>query len=286
MTTDFPPVVTANWLQEHHHEVAIADVRWYLDGRSGEAAYLSGHIPGAVWVDVDTVLSSAPDPVAGRHPLPEASAFAGALGRLGFADDVPVIAYDDAGGAFAARLVWLLRIIGQPAAILSGGIAAWPGDQETTQPERVPTVRNVVKWPADRFATADEVEHARDAETIVIDARDFDRYTGEKVLASDIRSGHIPGARSAPWTANLGDGREFLGTDQLRSRFTELGIHPGDGVIAYCGSGVTACHDLLALEAAGIAGARLYPGSWSAWSADLGRPIEVGPDAGRSDTVR
>lgn len=272
-----PPVVDAEWVREHRDSVVLADVRWFLDGRSGYDAYLAGHLPGAVWVDVDTVLSAPPNETGGRHPLPDPAAFADALGALGIGDRTTVVAYDADGGPYAARLVWLLRRTGRAAALLDGGPAGWPGATETggvTLPEARLTP---VEWPKEALRSADEVA-AGDA--VVLDARAADRYSGETVLPSDIRSGHVPGARSAPWSANITGEGTFATPEQLRERYEALGVREGAEVIVYCGSGVTACHDLLALERAGITGAALYPGSWSAWSADLSRPLATGQEPG------
>lgn len=272
-----PPVVDADWVREHGEGLVLADVRWFLDGRSGYEAYLAGHLPGAVWVDVDTVLSAPPDETEGRHPLPDPAGFARVLGALGIGDGTTVVAYDADGGPYAARLVWLLRRTGRAAALLDGGLAAWPGATETggvTLPEARLTP---VEWPKEVLRTADEVAAG---EAVVLDARAADRYSGETVLPSDIRSGHVPGARSAPWSANITPEGTFATPEQLRERYEALGVREGAEVIVYCGSGVTACHDLLALERAGITGAALYPGSWSAWSADLSRPVATGQEPG------
>lgn len=276
-----PPVVDAGWLVANRQDVVVADVRWYLDGRSGRDAYLAGHLPGAIWVDIDTDLSAPAHPVLGRHPLPTPAAFARALGALGIGNGATVVAYDDTGGAQAARLVWLLRRLGQPAAVLDGGIGAWTGPLESG-PGALPAVdRQAIDWPTDAFRTADDVARlAAAGDAVVLDARAADRYTGETVLAVDPRSGHVPGARSAPWAANLTDRGTFADAAELRSRYEALGVAEGTEVVVYCGSGVTACHDLLALELIGVDDAALYPGSWSAWAADPSRPIATGPDPG------
>lgn len=272
-----PPVVDAAWVREHREGLVLVDVRWFLDGRSGYDAYLAGHLPGAVWADVDTVLSAPPDETEGRHPLPDPADFARALGALGIGDGTTVVAYDADGGPYAARLVWLLRRTGRLAALLDGGLAGWPGETETGG-VTLPAARlTPVEWPKEALRSADEIA-AGDA--VVLDARAGERYSGETVLPADIRSGHIPGARSAPWSANItADGR-FATPGQLRAHYEALGVREGSEVVVYCGSGVTACHDLLALERAGITGAALYPGSWSAWSADLSRPVATGREPG------
>jgi thiosulfate/3-mercaptopyruvate sulfurtransferase len=280
-----PPVVSARWLAEHRAQVLVADVRWYLDGRDGQAAYLAGHLPGAIWVDVDTDLSAPADAHAGRHPLPDPAAFARALGALGLGTTATVIAYDDAGGGYAARLVWLLRLLGQPAALLDGGLAAWTGPLEPGRVSLPPATRPVLDWPARRLRSADQLERSRAAGAVVLDARAADRYSGAAALPTDARTGHIPGARSAPWAANLTADGMFAPVGELRARYEALGVLPGVEVVAYCGSGVTACHDLLVLELAGFGDAALYPGSWSAWSADPTRAVATGPDAAAGDST-
>ncbi|UGS37916.1 Putative thiosulfate sulfurtransferase SseB [Capillimicrobium parvum] len=252
----------------------VADVRWYLDGRSGRAAYDAGHIPGAVWVDLDTVLAGPPSPERGRHPLPDPERFAAGLAALGVGDDDTVVAYDDAGGSVAARLVWLLRAIGGRAAVLDGGLAAWPGALETAPARRPPAARAVVAWPADRLAEAGEVAAAG---VPVLDARAPERYRGE-TEPIDPRPGHIPGAANVPWASTLDEAGRFRPAETLQSQFAAAGVRPGaaEAPIAYCGSGVTACHVLLALEAAGLGPGRLYPGSWSQWSANPERPVATG----------
>ncbi|MGW0857047.1 sulfurtransferase [Streptomyces sp. NPDC002690] len=272
-----PPVVDAAWVRERLGALVLADVRWFLDGRSGRDAYRAGHLPGAVWVDVDTVLSAPADEVEGRHPLPDPEEFARALGALSVGDGTTVVAYDADGGAYAARLVWLLRSTGRPAALLDGGLAAWEGERETGDVTPVPAVLTPVDWPRKLLRTADEVASG---EAVVLDARAADRYSGAVVLPSDKASGHVPGARSAPWAGNLAPDGSFHTPERLRERFRALGVEEGTGVVVYCGSGVTACHDLLALERAGVTGAALYPGSWSAWSADPSRPVATGQDPG------
>jgi len=265
------PVVDGAWLAAHLDEVVVVDVRWYLDGRSGRAAYEGGHLPGAVWLDLDTELSEPVGPGTGRHPLPTPERFAAALGRAGIAEGTPVVAYDDAGGSVAARLWWLLHVLDEPVAVLDGGIAAWPGEPSTEVAQRPAVERPARPWPADRFHDADAVAATTSA---VIDARTAQRYAhGDPAI--DPRPGHIPGALSMPWAGNLDDTGRFRSPDELRERFAPA-LAAGDGsVVAYCGSGVTACHDLLALAVAGIERTALYPGSWSQWGADPSRPAEA-----------
>jgi thiosulfate/3-mercaptopyruvate sulfurtransferase len=267
------PFVSVDWLHEHSGSVVVADCRWYLDGRSGRAAYDAGHIPGAVFVDLDGALTRHADPaVAGRHPLAEPADFAAAMGALGIADDDTVVAYDDAGGVIAARLVWMLRVSGHAAALLDGGLAAWGGELATAPAVRAPVAFTASKWPADRIATIDEAAAAADG-AVVIDARQRERYLGEPD-GVDPRAGHIPGARSVPCRENLDDAGKVLPAAELRARF---GVDDAAEVISYCGSGVTACHNLLAMEQAGLGRGRLFPGSWSQWSRDPARAAETAP---------
>jgi thiosulfate/3-mercaptopyruvate sulfurtransferase len=270
-----PPFVNVGWLREHRAEVVLVDIRWYLDGRPGRPAYEAGHIPGAVFVDMEQVLAAPhDDDRQGRHPLPSPERFADGLAQLGIGDGDTVIAYDDGGGVIAARLVWLLRAIGHEAALLDGGLAAWPADElhpDSPRP-RPPAHFTPVLWPAERFATIDEVAATDD---VLIDARDSVRFAGGPDPV-DPRSGHIPGARNVPTREHL-DAAGLIGdADSLRERFAQAGIESGTAVISYCGSGVTACHNLLALERAGLGPTRLFPGSWSQWSRDPERPIAIG----------
>jgi thiosulfate/3-mercaptopyruvate sulfurtransferase len=264
----FGPLVSGQWLAWHAPDVRIVDVRWYLDGRSGRAAYEAGHIPGAVWLDIDRDLSDPATPEAGRHPLPTPERFAAALGRAGIAEGQHVVAYDDAGGSNAARLWWLLHVLGEPVAVLDGGLAAWPGELSTEHPNHRPVARRPRPWPAGRFVTADEVAVT---DAAVYDARTAERYAHGAEI--DPRPGHIPGAISRPWAGNLGADGRFLPAEQLRRLYDRR--RPA---IAYCGSGVTACHDLLAMELAGMGDTALYPGSWSQWGADRSRPAETRVD--------
>lgn len=266
------PVVSSSWLADRP-EAVIADVRWYLDGRSGRAAHEAGHLPGSVFIDLDAVLAAPATAEAGRHPLPAPEVFAAGMRAAGISDDSVVVAYDDAGGMSAGRLVWMLRALGVDAALLDGGLAAWTGDLATgagASPE--PGTFAARDWPCDRLATVDEAAGAAGA--VVIDARAAERYRGD-VEPVDPRAGHIPGAVNVPFGGNLDAGGRFLAPDLLRVRFEAVGVRDAADAIVYCGSGVTACHDLLALEHAGLGRGRLYPGSWSQWSATE-RPAATG----------
>jgi thiosulfate/3-mercaptopyruvate sulfurtransferase len=257
--------VSGEWLLDNLGDVRVVDVRWYLDGRSGRAAFEGGHVPGAVWLDIDTDLSDPATPADGRHPLPSPERFAAALGRAGIAAGTPVVAYDDAGGSTAARLWWLLHVLGEAVAVLDGGLAAWPGALETDGPPYSSVLRPAIPWPVDRFRTADRLDGVT-----LLDARAAVRWAqGDPAI--DPRPGHIPGALSAPWADNLGPDGRLRSPEQLRAQYPDT-----TPVVAYCGSGVTACLDLLALEVAGITDTALYPGSFSQWGADFGRPVETG----------
>ncbi len=274
-----PPIVDAEWLGDRLDDVVLADVRWFLDGTPGRDAHAAGHIPGAVWVDLDVDLAAPPTPEHGRHPLPTPEEFAEAMSRLGIPQDATVVAYDQGHGGFAARLVWMLRVTGHDAALLDGGMAGWHGAVEEGDVVRAPTTFAPRPWPSEWLADLDEVIRASsggDAGVVLVDARAPQRFRGE-VEPVDPRPGHIPGAVNLPFTGNLDEEGHFLPAEALARRYANAGVSGADDVIAYCGSGVTACHDLLAMERAGIAG-RLFPGSWSQWSARVDCPAAMGSD--------
>jgi thiosulfate/3-mercaptopyruvate sulfurtransferase len=274
------PLVDAGWLGSHVHDagVVVADARWHSDG-SGRAKYEAGHIPGAVFVDVDTDLSGPKTASTGRHPLPSPAAFAAAMSRLGIGDDDLVVAYDDAGGANAARLWWMLDVTGHQTALLDGGQAAWPGPLETgaSQP-REHAAFTERPWPANAIADAAMVDRLRgDPDALILDARAGERFRGETEPIDPV-AGRIPAAKSAPFAGNLdpATGR-FLSPAALRERYESLGVVAGE-VVAYCGSGVTSAHDVFAMRLAGFERPRLYVGSWSEWIRDPSRPIATGDD--------
>lgn len=274
------PVVSAEWLSDHLDDptLVIADMRWYIDGRSGEAAYDAGHLPGAVWVDLDRDLASSSGTGPGRHPLPSPGHFAAAMNRLATGDGDVVVAYDDAGGSIAARLWWMLTALGHDAAVLDGGISAWTGELSNDLPsERPDSLFTEKPWPLGStvdVVTVDTLRRGDDA--VILDARSADRYRGEP-NPIDKRLGHIPGAVSAPWNENLDeDTGRFRPVNELRARFTSLGVRHDRPAVCHCGSGITACHNLLALQLAHLPAGRLYPGSWSDWAADPGRPVRIG----------
>jgi thiosulfate/3-mercaptopyruvate sulfurtransferase len=269
--------VDAAWWQSHREQAVLADVRWYLDGRSGRQAYDAGHLPGAVFVDLDRWLAAHGDPGEGRHPLPSPDVFAEGMATLGIGDDDTVVAYDDAGGVIAARLVWMLRVTGHRAALLDGGTAAYEGPLEQDVPRRERASFTPRPWPVERLA---DVDDALDLRNLVVDARDANRYRGE-FEPVDPRAGHIPGAVNLACRTNLDDDGRLLPPDELRRRFEAVGVREGTPVISYCGSGVTACHNLLVLEHAGLGQGRLYAGSWSHYSADPDRPVATGDEPPR-----
>jgi thiosulfate/3-mercaptopyruvate sulfurtransferase len=267
------PVVDPAWLHAKRDGVVVADVRWYLDDRDGRAAYDAGHVPGAVFVDLDRDLAAPASPAEGRHPLPAPDDFAAAMERLGIGDHDTVVAYDDQGGVMAARLVWMLRATGHAAALVDGGIGAYDGPLETAAPTPAKPKRFTPRpWPADRVASMDD---AADAANVLLDARQRERYLGEP-SPLDPRAGHIPGARSLPARENVDESGRFLPVDDLRRKLAAAGVDGAAPIVSYCGSGVTACHNLLVVEHAGLPAGRLYPGSWSQWASDPERPVETG----------
>lgn len=251
------------------------------DPQAGQRAYDSGHIPGARYVHLDQVLSAPKTGRNGRHPLPSRETFATAMAALGLNADTQVVAYDNAGGMYAARLWWMLRWAGHPAvAVLDGGIAAWKaaGHAVSKDTPGVPAQGSFRLKPSlVSTVSYDEVKANIDsAERLVLDARAPDRFRGENETMDPI-GGHIPGARNRLFKDNLGPDGRFKPTAQLRQEFDAItGGRPAAQLVNQCGSGVTACHNLLAMEVAGLRGAALYPGSWSEWSAQPGAPIATG----------
>ena len=271
-----PPFVDAEFVAAHP-EAVLADVRWYLDGRDGKAAFETGHIADAVWVDLDHQLAGhgLPD-TEGRHPFPTPADFATSMGSLGIANDTIVVAYDDTGGLTAGRLAVMLRMLGCDATVLIGGLAAWTGPVDSgagRKPE--PAIFRPADWPSDRLADADDVASIIAAGGSAIDARSHERFLGD-VVQIDKRPGHIPGARSAPWSEALDADTSPRPPADLREHYRQLGIDGEHEVVAYCGSGVSACMNVLAMEHAGLAAPRLYVASWSGWSADPNREAATG----------
>ena len=267
-----PPIVSAEHLTDRQ-DIVFCDVRWYLDRTPGRQKYNEGHIPGAIFVDLDEHLATLPRKSQGRHPMPAAASFAASMGALGISHNTAVVAYDDSGGMSAGRLVWMLRIVGHDAALLDGGLQAWP-----TQLDTFPTVREAVdhpirEWPHELFANADAAGRAGETpDETLVDARSPDRFSGENEPV-DPQAGHIPGAINLPFAANLAESGYFRSPEQLRAQFENAGCAAGQATVMYCGSGVSACHNLLAFEHAGLGKARLYAGSWSQWSNSDDRPV-------------
>ena len=226
-------------------------------------------------VDLDSALAAPAAPVLGRHPLPDPDHFASALGVLGIGNDTTVVAYDDMGGALASRLVWMLRVIGQPAALLDGGSDGWEEEMHQGEVEVDAVERQAIPWPVEALADSDVVaDHIAGGGT-VIDSRAPERYRGE-TEPLDKLAGHIPGATNLPFSGNLDDAGRLISTDELVERFASI---DDPSPIVYCGSGVTACHNALAIEATGRPLPRLYVGSWSGWSTEDGRVIAVGDES-------
>lgn len=276
MTT--PHLITARDLHEVLDRVHVLDVRWRLDRPDGRPDYLAGHIPGAVYVDLDTELADHGRPAAeGRHPLPSASALQASARRWGLREGRTVVVYDDLGNQSAARAWWMLRDAGLPdVRVLDGALAAWRADGLPLETgEVVPQPGDVRLRSGLMPVLGIDDAAALPAIGTLFDARAAERYRGE-VEPMDPRAGHIPGAVSAPTAANLDADGRFLPAGVLRERFRELGADPGAPVGVYCGSGITAAHQALALTLAGFTPA-IFPGSWSAWVNSPNRPVATGP---------
>jgi thiosulfate/3-mercaptopyruvate sulfurtransferase len=259
----------------------LLDVRWRLGGPPGIDCYRAGHLPRSVFVDLDADLAAEPGP-AGRHPMPSAARFEAAMRRAGVRDGGTVIVYDESDATAAARAWWLLRYFGHPdCRVLDGGFRAWAaaGGQLATGDGPVPAAGDFTARPG-RMPILDAGAAAVMARKgALLDARARERYRGEREPVDPV-AGHIPGALSAPTTANVGPDGRFLPAAGLRARFATLGAAAGAGQVGvYCGSGVNAAHEVLALELAGIPAA-LYVGSWSNWVADPARPVATGPEPG------
>ncbi|MCK8614029.1 sulfurtransferase [Gordonia sp. C13] len=256
----------------------VLDVRWQLGDFDGREAYREGHIPGAVYVDLDSELAApSSGAVGGRHPLPAIEDLQAAAQSWGINDGVPVVVYDDSGNLAAARAWWLLRWAGiADVRLLDGGLAAWraEGLRTTTGDGGRPRAGTVTLTGGNLpVVTIDDVAAGT---ATLLDARAGERYRGD-VEPVDPRAGHIPGARSAPTVDNLDETGRFRSEDDLRRRFADVGVVPGDGreVVVYCGSGINAAHEIAALAIVGV-DATLFPGSFSQWSSDPDRPVTLG----------
>jgi thiosulfate/3-mercaptopyruvate sulfurtransferase len=261
--------------------LAILDCRFDL-GRpeAGRTAFLAAHIPGARFADLNSDLAGPVTAHSGRHPLPPPAVFAQRLGALNVGNDSQVVAYDESNGSFAARAWWMLRWLGHAdVAVLEGGFAAWlaaGGALQAGQPP--PGTRHFTPHvdPTAVLSSEQVAAALKDSQRLLVDARAAERYTGA-VEPIDAVPGHVPGAVNHPFTGNLAPDGRFLPSHELRRRWEQrlAGASP-EKLIAMCGSGVTACHNLLSLEVAGLSGGKLYAGSWSEWIRDPNRPVRVG----------
>ena len=277
--THYSTIISVTELQSqlYHPDWVVVDCRFnLLVPDAGRKAYLQEHIPGAVYAHLDYDLAGAPAPDSGRHPLPDSAALVQQLERWGISNTTQVVAYDDAGGSTAARLWWLLRWLGcERCAVLDGGLSAWQEAGFELVTEQTQVRRSVFKpqindqlW----VSTDDVVQNLQTHHNTLIDARAAVRFRGEKEPIDPV-AGHVPQAVNLPLDGNLSEGR-FLSPDALRQRFESvLQGQPAEQVIHMCGSGVTACHNKLAMEIAGLSGSRIYVGSWSEWIRDKKRPI-------------
>lgn len=258
----------------------IVDCRYNLvDADAGERAYRAAHIAGAQFMHMDRDLSGPKTGANGRHPLPQLADIIATFGRAGIDDSKQVIAYDQNNGMWAARLWWLLQWLGHPAvAVLDGGLDRWieEGRLVTTEEPQVKPATFIAELPTPTASAREIVEHLHDGALTVIDARAPERYRGD-VEPIDPIAGHIPGAVNRPYTTNLTAQGTFKPAPQLREEFqTLLKESPPASAVHQCGSGVTACHNVLAMSIAGLPGSRLYPGSWSEWIAAPERPVARG----------
>ena len=260
--------------------VRVIDCRFVLpQPEAGRRAYAEGHLPNAVYAHLDEDLAGPVTARTGRHPLPDPDRFAARLGEWGIGPDTLVVAYDDASGALASRLWWLLGWIGhRRRRVLDGGIDAWlaaGGSLTTESPPPARTSPYPARPEPERVAEAPAVIEALAAGLPVIDARARERYLGEREPIDPV-AGHIPGSVNHPFSANLDAEGHLLPATELAGRLRSLGIGRQSGAVALCGSGVTACHIILAAAAAGLPEPRLYPGSWSEWIRDPDRPVAAG----------
>ncbi|MER6103985.1 sulfurtransferase [Streptomyces sp. NPDC001832] len=252
----------------------LLDVRWQLGGPHGRPDYEAGHIPGAVFIDLDAELAGEAGS-GGRHPLPDPEEFGAVMRQAGVSRDTPVVVYDGGQGWAAARAWWLLRWTGhEDVRVLDGGLAAWKGELQTQTPTPAEGDFRPVPGALPLLDADGAAALARSG--LLLDARAAERYRGD-VEPIDRVGGHIPGAVSAPTSANSGDDGRFLPAESLAARFAKLGADRAPEVGVYCGSGVSGAHEVLALAIAGIPAA-LYAGSWSEWSGDESRPVAKGPD--------
>lgn len=278
--SDFVSAVELNDLLTRGEPVRVIDVRWRLDRpEAGHGDYLTGHIPGAVFVGLDTELSAHGEPSEGRHPLPSTAALQEAARRWGVRAGDTVVAYDDFKSISAARAWWLLRQGGIDVRVLDGGIQGWKaaGFDVATDDVR-PEPGDVVLRPIGGDAISIDEAAAFPASGVLIDARAADRYRGDSEPYDPV-GGHIPGARNLPEPVHSDAQGRILDRETILASFAEVGVTPGATVAAYCGSGVTAAHTALVLHEVGI-DAKVFPGSWSQWSNTPGRPVATGDQPG------
>ena len=259
----------------------IADTRFDLkEPGAGRAAYAAGHLPGAIYFDLDDDLSSPPGAGTGRHPLPAMDTFAAKLGERGIGNDHQVVVYDASGGMFAARMWWMLRYAGhRNVKLLDGGLEAWRDHGGDVTKDLPSYPRTTFELHLQEDMRADKEHVARNLgnpDVLLVDARASERYRGE-FEPLDPKAGHIPSALNRPFRDNLREGR-FRQPDELRARFAA--VEDAEEVVVYCGSGVTAAHDVLAMEEAGLQLPRLYVGSWSEWCTDPDAPVATGEEGG------
>ncbi len=277
----FTTIIGTNDLAAHlsDSQWIVVDCRFQLaDAAWGEQEYRTSHVPGAVYAHLNRDLSGPPTGTNGRHPLPDPQVVAQTFSRLGIGNGMQVVAYDQDSGMFASRLWWMLRWLGHDAvAVLDGGFRRWTSEQR-------PVVSGNNARAAARFTgsarpdftvdTAGIADHVRRADALLLDARAPERYRGE-IEPIDRVPGHIPGAVNYFFQQNVDDQSVFRSGAELHAQLSAaIGSTPPDRVVCYCGSGVTACHNLLAMEIAGLRGAKLYAGSWSEWSSDPSRAVE------------
>ena len=269
---EFGPLVAADDIPR---DAKLIDIRWSLaDPTGGRKAYEAGHIPGAVFVDLEQDITGTTG--AGRHPLPTREQFENAMRRAGVDNTDRVVVYDDGGGSVAGRVWWLLRLFGhRDAAVLDGGVQSYTGELETGTVQR--PQGNFVAAEPDRsmYLDFDQVA-ARDGGDVLIDVRAPERYSGATEPVDPI-AGHVPGAKNVFWQRNLGDDGRYLPPEKLREQYQALGVTEGNAIV-YCGSGVNACQAALAIEQAGLGPVRVYAGSWSDWSRHEGAPVATGDE--------
>ncbi len=276
-------LVSAARLREllSEQSAVAVDCRFDLaDPDKGRSDWLAGHIPGAVYAHLDDDLAAPVQPHTGRHPLPETAVFSEFLASAGWSEEKLLVAYDGGSNAISSRLWWMMRYYGKPAALLDGGFGAWLEagyEVESGAPRVVKSLPARLEPDLSRVVSADDISRKLNSpEEPVLDARAPERYSG-KVEPLDTRAGHIPGSLNRPFTENLDASGRFRSPRELRSQFEALlGSARAEKVIHSCGSGVTACHNLFAMELAGLGVSRLYPGSWSHWIRDPDRPVATG----------